>query len=90
MSGAFSFWRYETMNKPKTHGFDGERVKRLRENRGWSQRELARKLGVNHTYLGKIERRDNNQSMDILFKLKELFDVSFDYLLGCYDFDEED
>ena len=78
------------MGKMQTVGIQGDRVRYLRKNRGWTQEQLAEKLGVTRPYLTYIERSNHGQSMEILFKLKELFDVSFDYLLGCYDFDEEE
>ncbi|HYF77361.1 MAG TPA: helix-turn-helix domain-containing protein [Symbiobacteriaceae bacterium] len=34
----------------------GERVKRLRESRGWNRKELAERAGLNPSHIGLIER----------------------------------
>jgi transcriptional regulator with XRE-family HTH domain len=36
--------------------FNGERLKQLREERFWMQKELAKKLGVNKTQICRWER----------------------------------
>ena len=34
----------------------GERVRRLREQRGWTQKQLADRLDVSVSYISKVER----------------------------------
>lgn len=46
----------------------GERVKELRHERGLTQRELARRVGVDYTYLSKMEnnRLEHTPSINTL------------------------
>lgn len=47
----------------------GERVRRLRERAGLSQRDLARASGVSAVYLGTIERAEKGASIETIEKL---------------------
>lgn len=61
----------------------GWNLKRLRASKGLSQIQLAADADLNRTYLGQIERAEENTSVDILEKLADV--------LGCKvrDFFEE-
>ncbi len=57
----------------------------IREQRlafGWSQLELARKLGVSKQTVSNWENNNIQPSVDVLVKLSGIFGVSVDYLLG--------
>lgn len=54
----------------------------LRENRNWSQAELARRLKMNNTILNKIETGNRKVSSFELDQIAEIFGVSTDFLLG--------
>lgn len=41
----------------------GQRLRGLREQRGWTQVELAEKLGLDRSYLADIERGHRNVSL---------------------------
>ena len=59
-----------------------ERLRKLREERGLSARQVAKNLGIPYTtYLG-YERDEREPSAATLVKLHALLDVSLDYLLG--------
>ena len=61
----------------------GEKIKQRRKELGWSQRELAKRLGYsNHTTLTKIEsgKVDINQSKVVLFA--EVLRTTPAYLIG--------
>ena len=58
----------------------GERLKELRKNRGWSQLDVANKIGVGRTTYLKYETGENKPVRKIR-ELAELFGVSYDYLL---------
>lgn len=60
----------------------GTRIKHLRNKRGWTQKELAKRSGINNSVLSRIE--DNKRPVDSeeLKKFAELFEVSTDYLSG--------
>jgi len=57
-----------------------ERIKKLRQERNWTQAELADKLGIHQKQISAYERSVNLPSTDILIKLAEAFDVTLDYL----------
>lgn len=67
-------------------------VKALREERGWSQSQLARKLDVQHTTVRDWEngksrpRADNRRALEGLFRLSEgALDAKEDYMKGMTD-----
>jgi len=60
----------------------GERIIALRKKKGWSQTDLAQAIDASRDMIGKYERNDNLPSIEVAFKLAEVFDVSVDYLLG--------
>lgn len=59
----------------------GPRIAALRRNAGWSQAELAAKLGVSPSAIGMYEQGRREPAVDTLVALAELFGVSTDYLL---------
>lgn len=60
----------------------GERIRELRKQRGWTQAQLADKIGVTKSVISFYERQDRAPSPEVLIKFANLFDVSADYLLG--------
>jgi XRE family transcriptional regulator, master regulator for biofilm formation len=61
----------------------GVRIRRLREERGYSMSELAKQADVSKSYLSQIERSlQNNPSLQLLNKVASSLDTSIDYLLG--------
>jgi transcriptional regulator with XRE-family HTH domain len=62
-----------------------ERLKALREQHGWSQRELSRLCGLGETAIGSYERGDVDPTAKQLKKIAGTLDVSVDYLLGRAD-----
>lgn len=60
----------------------GDRLRKLRRNADITQEELAEKLGVVGSAVGKYERVPNSYpSVEVLIKLSDFFSVSIDYLL---------
>ena len=59
-----------------------KRVKALRSERGFSQEELGKLLGVKKQTVTHWEAGNNYPNFDTLVKMARLFDVSTDYLLG--------
>ena len=53
----------------------------LRKRSGWSQEELADRLGVSRQSVSKWESAQSVPDMNRILKLSELFGVSTDYLL---------
>ena len=61
----------------------GMRITQLREERDWKKTELARRLGISHSQVSRIESGETGTlSSDILIRLAEVFDVSADYRAG--------
>jgi transcriptional regulator with XRE-family HTH domain len=59
----------------------GVRLRALREERAWSQRELGRRLGILQSKLSKYESGTHQPSLRTLVHMASLFSVSTDYLL---------
>lgn len=58
------------------------RIRDLREDADMTQKELAEKLGMSQTGYSKYETGENDIPTAILIKLKEIYGVSIDYILG--------
>lgn len=59
----------------------GRRLKRIRVERGLTQKELASRAGIDYTYIGKIERGEQLPSLHILLKISETLMVPCGYFL---------
>lgn len=59
----------------------GMRIALLRANNGWSQAELARRIGVSASAVGMYEQGRREPSLDLVIRLANEFGVSTDYLL---------
>ncbi len=70
----------------------GENIRNLRENKNYSQKDLAHILHISPACLSKYETGKTVPSMETLIQIADFFDVSVDYLLGrstykfSYDF----
>jgi len=61
----------------------GERIKGLREQKGYSISKLAELAGVSKSYLSYIERNmQNNPSLQVLSRIASHLDSTIEYLLG--------
>ena len=60
----------------------GERITLLRKKKKLSQADLANAIEASRDMIGKYERNDNLPSVEVAFKLAEVFEVTIDYLLG--------
>lgn len=58
------------------------RIRDLREDADMTQKELSAKLGMSQTGYSKYETGENDIPTAILIKLKEIYGVSIDYILG--------
>jgi transcriptional regulator with XRE-family HTH domain len=58
----------------------GERIKRLRQERGWSQAQFARKVEVHQKQVSGYERDVHAPSTDMLIRIARTLGVSLDYL----------
>ncbi len=62
-----------------------DRLRLVREQHGWSQRELGRLCGMGEAQIGKYENGENEPTATKLKLIAEQLDVSIDYLLGTTD-----
>lgn len=58
-----------------------EKIINLRKKNGWSQEELAEKLGVTRQSVSKYEGAQSIPDLDKILKLSEIFGVTTDYLI---------
>lgn len=63
----------------------GERVRRLREARGWSQEGFAHEGGLGRSFAGAIERGEKDIRLSTLLKLARALGVSLSQLLKGID-----
>lgn len=67
-------------DKMVSKGFSNK-LKKLRHDHGWSQGQLAKKLGINTQRVSKYERGVITPPSDMMVKIASVYDVSLDYLL---------
>lgn len=60
----------------------GQRITELRTALGWSQVELAKRLGVAKQTASNWENENIQPSIEMLVRMAKLFNVTTDYLLG--------
>jgi transcriptional regulator with XRE-family HTH domain len=53
----------------------GQQVRHLRRSRGWSQEELAARVGLDRTYIGSVERGERNPGLINIVRLARAMDV---------------
>ena len=61
--------------------FIAERLKTLRTEAGWSQAELADKIGSDGRQVSRYENGRITPSLEALVRIAETFNVSVDYLV---------
>jgi transcriptional regulator with XRE-family HTH domain len=59
----------------------GEKIKKLRKERGWSQENLADKIKIHRKTIAFYELNKSQPSAEMLQKIATVFQVSNDYLL---------
>jgi ribosome-binding protein aMBF1 (putative translation factor) len=72
-----------------THGDDirkrfGARVRQLRSERGWSQEAFADRAGLHRTYVGSVERGEQNLSLVNIEKVAATLGVSLAELFAPF------
>lgn len=58
------------------------RIALLREERNLSRRELAEKIGVNFQTVGYLERGEYNPSLDLAFRICEVFELPIELIFS--------
>lgn len=73
------------MEREPTATMNLERLREVRVSMGFTQDELAEKVGVQVLQINRWEKGKNSPTADYLVKLAEVLAVSTDYLLGLSD-----
>lgn len=63
----------------------GRKLKNARLNKNLTQEELAEKVGIHPTYVGKLESGKNNPSVMLVYKISRALKIE---LKELFDFDE--
>ncbi len=59
----------------------GEHIKKLREQKGMLQKQVAANVGIHPSNYSKIEKGERDPSIEALDKLAKLFGVSIDQIV---------
>ncbi len=75
------------MAKPKPNNADvlvglGERIRKLRKKRGWTQEIMAEKIGMDRSFIADLERGKRNITILNLDVLAQGFGISLSQLLS--------
>ena len=62
----------------------GDRIRQLRNDLGWSQEELADRAGLHRTYIGSVERGEQNLSLVNIERLAATLEVSLAELFAPF------
>lgn len=63
----------------------GERLRKLREDSGYSRERMAELLNIGTASIARYERGENDPTGEVLAKFARFFSVRVDYLLGIDD-----
>jgi len=69
------------MKDPRLIAF-GERVRQLRKGKGLSQEALADLAGIDRSYMGHIERGDQNITLTKIYQISEALKVPISNLIS--------
>ena len=59
----------------------GQKIRKVRINKGITQEQLAELSGLHRTYLGSVERGERNISLINIFKIAKALEVEIKELL---------
>lgn len=80
-SGTWSGWRWAALPPMELQRIVAHNLRRLRQDRGISQEELAGQAELNRNYVGMIEREENAPTVDTLEALAKVLKVEPEELL---------
>ena len=64
----------------------GEDIKKCRKDAGFSQKEIAKKLGVNQSSISDWENDISRPDLETIFELCKIFNVTIYELLGVDEY----
>ena len=63
----------------------GDRLKRLRKDYGYTQKQIAEYLDIDQAYISRIEKGERTLNLSLLDKICQLYNCTPDYILGKDD-----
>ncbi len=60
----------------------GQKLRAEREQSGYTQEQVAEKIGITPAFVGHLERAERSMSLDTLIKFCNFYQVTIDYLLA--------
>jgi len=63
-------------------GILGANLRKARDQRGWSQEELADRSGIHRTYISGVERGTRNPTLSIIEAIATALEITTAQLLG--------
>lgn len=63
----------------------GQNIRRLRQQKSWSQEQLSEATGLHRTYISQIERGVRNPTLTIIQKFSDALGVQVPVLLSTGD-----
>ncbi|WP_425622938.1 helix-turn-helix domain-containing protein [Brevibacillus borstelensis] len=63
----------------------GDKLKSLREQRGWTQSQAAERLGISSQVVSNYERDYRSPDKETLSRIAKVYNCSLDWLLGVAD-----
>lgn len=67
----------------------GLRIRNLREERGWSQEELAHRASISPSHFGRLERGERGATIHSLEKVTNALDITFEELFRFINSENE-
>ncbi len=67
----------------------GLQVRHIRGSRGWSQEELAARVGLDRTYIGGVERGERNPGLINIVRIARALNVPVKELFIAIENEEE-
>lgn len=62
-----------------------ERIRELRQEKGYTTIEISTKLGIEQSYYSKLELGKHKISLPNLIKIADFYNVSIDYIVNRTD-----
>jgi transcriptional regulator with XRE-family HTH domain len=68
----------------------GQRLERFRKEKGYTQKELAQKIGISQVLISKYEKGTLSLSAEMLFRFAKALNISSDKILGLEGSDSKE
>lgn len=64
---------------------DGQRLRQLRETRGYTREQFVKKIDLGVAQLTRYERGESDATADVLARIAHALETTSDYLIGLTD-----